>query len=179
MVESTPKAKIALLRVAPGMSPEQLEEFTRNSDAVILVVYATGTSPESLNSAIKKRTEEGIPVFLVSNNPGDIYGIVKIIYEPQVKSKDAGAIPLEKVNINNIDTINAAIEEEFSKGKSGAELGEAIREKFAYREDESRPIPAWEDPVEINKQESLYRQTLKKQGLSEEQIETILKDWRG
>jgi hypothetical protein len=178
--ESFPEAKIIPIEVAPGMSPQILEKITAGSDAVVLIVYATGTSPESLNGVIKQRTEKGIPVFLVSKNPGDAHGILKITYGPQQESKEAGAIALEKVNVNNLyDVIMPAIQDEFAKGKRGAGLGEAIREKFSYKDDESKPVPSWQDPVKFAQEELLYRQTLKRTGVKEEEIEEIIKKWKG
>ena len=178
--ESAPEAKIIPIEIAPGMSSEMLEEITKNSDAVVLTVYATGTSQVSLNSVIKKRTEEGIPVFLVSKNPGDSHGILKITYGPQEESRDAGAIALQKVNVNHLyDVIIPAIQSEFKKGKRGAELGNIIREKFAYQNDEPKPIPSWQDPAKLAEEELLYRQTLKRTNASEEEIEKIIKEWRG
>lgn len=180
IMESAPLIKTLTIEITPIMTPEQLEMLTNGLDAVVLKVYATGTSPESLNEVIKKRTKEGIPIFLVSNNPGDNHGILKITYDTQKKSNEAGAIPLEKVNVNNLDVIYSSLQSEFAKGKRGAELGEAIREKFAYNESEPKPIPAWDDQEKIKGQEFLYRTTLKRGGnLSEVEINEIIRKWRG
>lgn len=178
-IEFTPEVKVSQIFINPGMTPNQLEEFTANSNAVVLIVYATGASPESLNEVIKNRTDEGIPVFLVSNNPGDNHGILKITYGTQEKSKNSGAFALEKVNVNNLEVINAVIEQKYKEGKRGAELGRAVQEEFLYKDNESRPIPSWEDPIQIAEQERIYRQTLKRQGSKPEEIEKIIKEWRG
>lgn len=177
--EKAPKAKIPQVEVTPFTTPEQFEMLTDNSDAIIMIVFATGTSPERLNDVIKKRTSEGTPVFFVSKNPGDNHGILKITYGTQEKAKEAGAISLEKVNVNNLDLIISAIQVEFKKGKRGTELGEIIREKFSYKRDEPRPIAAWEDPAKIDEMEKLYRHTLKRENISAEEIEEIIKKWRG
>ena len=177
--ETAPKARIRLIQVTPFTTPEQLEEFTEDMDVMVLIVFATGTSPTRLNDVIKKRTGEGIPVLLVSNNPGDKHGIMKITYEVQSLSLEAGAIPLEKVNINNLEEIQETIQVEFAKGKKGTELGEAIRERFAYKEGEQKSLPDWEIPEKIDEQEKFYRQTLKRGNASDEEIEEIIKKWRG
>ena len=178
-LEFIPKAKISVIEATPTLSPEQFDMVAKNADAIVFIVYATGTSPEILNNVIKQKTEEDIPVFLVSKNPGDDHGIIKIIYDTQVKSLEAGVIPLQKVNVNNIDEICIAIQKEFSKGKKGNELGQIIKEKFSYKEGEKIPIPGWNNPIEIEKQKNLYRNTLKKMNLSENEIEKELKKWEG
>jgi hypothetical protein len=51
--------------------------------------------------------------------------------------------------------------------------------KTVLVENEKKPTPEWEDPQSIVKQAHIYKQTLKQQGLSEEDIEAELKEWRG
>lgn len=131
------------------MTPEGLEHITRNTKAVILIAYATGTTPEILNPVIKKLTELGTPVFLLSNNPKDSHGILKIVYAVQTESAQAGAIALQKVNINNLQEVLDAIQDELDRGKRGAELGEIIKQKFAYSEGEPLPKAEWETPEGI------------------------------
>ena len=83
-LEFTPKAKISVVEATPTLSPEQFDMVTKNTDAIVFIVYATGTSPEILNNIIKQKIEENVPVFLVSKNPGDNHGIIKIIYDGQI-----------------------------------------------------------------------------------------------
>lgn len=180
-MEGPPQVKIASLKIAPGMTPEQLDDFTRDFNVIVLTVYATGTSPEILNEVIKKRTTEGKPVFLVSDNPGDRAGIIKVTYGTQEESKNSGAIALEKVNVNDLELLDAVIKDEFAKGKRGAELGEAVRERFAFQDDEPKPIPDWDNPDELAKQESIYRKTLQRSmmGLNEQELDETIRKWRG
>jgi len=125
--------------------------------------------------------EKKMIIYALKKNDDNSMPVVKeTTYVPQKESKDAGAIALEKVNVNHIyDVIIPAIQDEFTKGKRGAELGEAIREKFSYKNDEPRPIPFWQDPVKFAEEELLYRQTLKRGNASDEEIEEIIKKWRG
>ena len=140
---------IGVVFITPVMIPERLEHVIHNTKAVILIAFATGTTPEILNPAIKKLTESGVPVFLLSNNPGDSHGILRTRYGVQERSAQAGAIALQKVNINNLAEVLDAIQDELDKDKRGAELGETIRQKFAYREGEPLPKAEWETPEGI------------------------------
>jgi L-asparaginase/Glu-tRNA(Gln) amidotransferase subunit D len=75
-VEKIPEAKISVMAVNPGLTAENLDAVTKGVDAVLLIAYATGAVPEILNKVIKKRTDEKIPVFIVSSNYGAPHGIL-------------------------------------------------------------------------------------------------------
>jgi len=87
-----PEVNIGLVSATPLLTPEQFEAMTSGSEAIILIAYATGTTPERLNSAIKTKVDSGIPVFLLSSNSADDHGILKTTYDVQAKSAQAGAI---------------------------------------------------------------------------------------
>lgn len=173
-IERSPEARVFVVTATATITPEQFDMFFEKQDAVVFVVFATGTSPERLNDVIRKRTKEGIPIFLVSNNPGDNHGIMKITYDVQAESLKAGATPLEKVNVNNLQEIIFEIKKQFSAGKKGTELAQAIQKTFSYKEGDKKPIPAWENPVEIKKQREMMVNTFRRMGLSEELIESEL-----
>jgi len=175
-IETEPKAKISLITATPFLTSEKFNSLTEKQDAVVFIVFASGASPDRLNSIIEKRIKEDIPVFLVSNNPGDKNGILRIVYTLQFNSLKAGAIPIEKVNINNIDRILAEIQKQFSLGKKGKELGEAIKEVFSYKKNEERPSFERESPEEIQKLRQFTKYALMRVGIkSKEEIEAELK----
>ena len=177
--KETMAARVSIVYAAPGLPEGAFDQATKDTNAVIFVVFATGTSPEYLNGVIAQRVAEGIPVFLVSNNPGDTHGILRITYGVQEASAKAGATSLQKVNVNNLEEIQKAIEDAFKEGKKGTALAEAIFEKFAYKEGEQKPVPSWENPEHIAKEEELYRNTLKRQSIHPDEIEKEIKKWRG
>jgi|GEM_PF-3317859 len=175
--ENQKPARVTDVIASPMLTPEQFELATGDADAVVFVVYATGTSPDRLNPAIQKKTESGTPVFLVSNNPGDNHGIIKLAYETQVNSQAAGAFHIAKVNVNQLAEINEVIQKEFAKGLRGNELGVAVTDYFSYKEGDQIPKPDWENPTAIAQQREIYRKTLVRVGFSPEQIEETLKKW--
>jgi len=118
---------------------------TQYARAVVLVNYATGTTPEWLAPVIKKLTENGVPVFLVADCPGDQAGITKIGYEACTPALDAGAKPIEKVNVRDVGLVKQAVRDS-AETMSGQELADYIYRMFAYQEGEERPKPRWESP---------------------------------
>ncbi|MBI4994063.1 hypothetical protein HZC21_00240 [Candidatus Peregrinibacteria bacterium] len=154
---------IGVIFISPITTPEGLEHMAHNMKAIILIAYATGTTPDILNPVIKKLTESGTPVFLLSNNPKNSHGILRTVYAVQERSAQAGAIALQKVNINNLQEVLNAIQDELNKGKKGAELGEIIRLKFAYREDEPLPKAEWETPEGIADLQRRTEQMIRRQ----------------
>ncbi len=105
-----PRASIGFVKATPTLSIEQMELATTGTDAIVFEVFATGTAPERLIPFVKSKVDSGTPVFLLSDNRGDNHGILKIIYEPQFNYAKAGAVALEKVNINKIDEVLAYIQ---------------------------------------------------------------------
>lgn len=140
--ETEPRYDIPVISCFPGLMPEKVAENTENAGAVILISFATGTTPTNLDPVIAKRTREGIPIFLLSDNKKEDHGIPRSNYGTQKDSAKAGAIALQKVNVNNLSEVMEAIKEELAAGKKGAELGEAIKQRFAYGPDEKLPKTA-------------------------------------
>ena len=97
---------------------------------MILLAYATGGTPETLNPFIKECTNKGIPVFLLSNNYGRKTGIEKVSYGPNVEASKTGAIPLRDVNTNNVLEVVGAIQTAAKQGLAGEALRDEIVSKF-------------------------------------------------
>ena len=142
-------SKVATLVCSPGLTEDQFLSWTDGAKAIIVVAYATGTMPDRLVPAIQRRIQEGIPVFVLSDNPGDQHGIVKIMYAAGKGAYDAGAVPLEKVNVNQQAEVFVAITEALNRGLSGQALADAIRDRYAYHQGETKPIAEWDDPAYI------------------------------
>ncbi|MFH0820373.1 MAG: hypothetical protein V1908_01220 [Candidatus Peregrinibacteria bacterium] len=136
-----------VISVGPGITAGLLEHCTAVAKAVILVTYASGTTPGCLNPVIRARVLAGVPVFLVANNPKNDNGIINSRrYATQVSALEAGAIPIEKVNVNRIEDVLSAIQDGLDAGQTGMELGETVRVKFAYGPGEKVPLAEWETP---------------------------------
>ena len=137
---------IPIINTFPGMDPEILETTVKDANALILIVQGTGGSASNLNATIKKIVNNNIPVFLVSEKNGNDFGITKIVDQTQIKSEEAGAIRIEKLNYKDIAKITQIIQEKIIEGKNGKELGQAVYDTLSYKEGEEKPIPAWQDP---------------------------------
>ncbi len=140
-LERVQEAKIGSLVVNPALQPKFLEDATQGADAFILIGYASGGTPEILNDVIRKRTTEGVPIFIVSDNRKNDHGILNPRkYDVQAKSLDAGAIPIQSINVNKIVELAAAIKKAFAEGKRGTELGKAIQQQFSLSEEELKRL---------------------------------------
>ena len=73
------------------------------------------------------------------DNACEQHGVIRVVEEAQKAVERNGGIFLEKANINNEQEVIQAVQEALDKGKTGTELGEAIREQYAYKEGEERP----------------------------------------
>ena len=120
----------AVIRANVALTAELFEQMTKGQEAIVLAAFASGTVPERLAPVIKKRTESGVPVFLLSDNRRDSHGIRKTKYVAQQVVEEAGAIPLRTVNFSNLEEVVGAIREESLKGLRGAELGQSIYRRF-------------------------------------------------
>lgn len=128
--ETLPLVKCAVVKAEPTLTPELFQHFTHGAESIIITSFANGTVPNRLSAVIKLKVDSGIPVFLISNNSGDNHGIERLKYQVQVDIAQAGAIALKKVNINNIESVIRAIQEETVLGKKGSDLERAISERF-------------------------------------------------
>lgn len=141
-----PDPRVPSVMCTPLLTEGQFLKLTAEAKAIIVVAYASGAMPDRLAPAIKQRIQEGIPVMVLSNNPGDQAGIIKFDYAAGKEAYDAGAVPLEKVNINQQGEVMAAIIEALNQGLRGQALAEAIRQRYAYGEGETKPLAEWDRP---------------------------------
>ena len=121
--------QIAVARMNPAVTADGLRATlgTRpDAEAVVLEGYATGATPECINSVIQEYTDKGIPVFVVSSNYARDTGIEKTSYDSHVKAREAGAIYIQSKNVNHFSDILNAIQDEIDSGKRGAELAQVI-----------------------------------------------------
>lgn len=98
-----------IIMALPWLSPEEFDERTKDAKAITLVVFASGCSPDRLSEVIERKALSGVPVFLVSDNPADKAGIKKITYGAQMGALNAGAIPIQKVNVRELEILKAYI----------------------------------------------------------------------
>lgn len=138
--------KTPIIQCDPIITPEVFNIQTAGSDAIVVVGFATGQVPERLLTVIKARVDEGIPVFLLKDNFGRDHGVLDPLREIGRPLVETGIIPLEHINVNGLVELIAAIQEEAGAGKTGAELGEAIQQRYTYGSNEAKPIPEWEIP---------------------------------
>lgn len=169
---------VLIIRLNPTVTPERLDLATQDAEAVVLVVFASGALPDCLTPVIQRKISLGVPVFLLSNNPGDNHGILHPgRYAAGIGALEAGAIPLEKVNVNQAVDVEHAISQALDAGMKGAELAAHIQKQFAYGPDEEKPKAEWETPEGIAAQRERMRQTFRRQKMSPDEIEKELHRW--
>lgn len=142
----TSDSRVPTLMCTPFLEAEEFLERTQSAQAIIVVAFATGAMPDRLVPAMQQRLQEGVPIFVLSDNAGNDHGILKITYAAGIGAYKAGAIPLEKANVNNHQEVKAAILEALDQGIKGQELTRTIKEKFSYQKGETRPVAQWDNP---------------------------------
>lgn len=77
--------------------------------AVVMETFGSGSVPNAFLGKVRATTHEGIPVFIVNGLEGTLglppeqsFGIVHITYDTNRQLLDAGAIPLESVNVGHL-----------------------------------------------------------------------------
>lgn len=98
--------------------------------ALILVGYATGTTPTAINPFIKRSVENGVPVIVLSDNRGENTGPQRLKYETQVAAVEAGATPLKDINVNGLGEVVSAAREAARSGKAGQELADTLVSQY-------------------------------------------------
>lgn len=146
--------KTPIIECDPIITPELFAIQTANSDAIVVIGFATGQVPERLRTIVKQRVDEGVPVFLLKNNPGRDNGVIDPLKEIGRPLVETGIIPLEHINVNRLEELMTVIQAELAKGKSGQELGQVVREKYIYGPDEQKPIPEWKIPGRLQRMRS-------------------------
>jgi hypothetical protein len=89
---------------------------------------------------VQKITDSGVTVFVLTDNPGDGHGVLRIVDQPQVEALKAGATYFEKANILDEAAVRAAINLAVAEGLRGTDLANHVKAQFAYGEGEARPV---------------------------------------
>lgn len=172
------KYSIPVVVANPALNERQFLLATEGADAIIFVVHASGAVGERFGSAVATRASAGIPVLLVSNNPGDSHSILDAgRYGTTEAVLKGGGIPIQKYNVNDIPLLLDLTKKHLDEGLRGDELAQAIAQECSYKEGEEVPVPEWETPEGIKAQKTLTRQTLNRTGMSDDEAEKFLNRW--
>ncbi|MFH1218245.1 MAG: hypothetical protein V1679_00170 [Candidatus Peregrinibacteria bacterium] len=167
-----------IIMATPRLSTTAFAVRALRAKAVVFVVFASGATPTRFAPVIKACIDRGVPVFLVSDNMGDNHGILEAgRYGTTSGSLEAGAVPIETVNVNNLAEIKTYIKLLSGAGKTGTELAELVGERFSYRSDDEKPLAEWDTPGGVAKQRQLTRLALMKAGFKGEELEEQLHRW--
>lgn len=156
--------KVPTLMCDPFIKADDFLARTERAEAIIVVAFATGAMPDRLVPAIQQRIQQGIPVFVLSDNPGNNHGILRVIYDAGSGAYKAGAIGLQKINVNQYRELKAIILEALGKGLKGKDLEREIEQRYAYQQGEKKPLAQWEDPNYVDPPRKTMRQILRDSG---------------
>ena len=115
--------------MVPGSSAlERLDKVVDFSElnAIIIIAYASGATPDRLNPWIKRIVKRGVPVFIVSDNVGENHGIQRLKYATQTAPVEAGATPLRNANVNHLAEVIYVIRQAVHARKEGKELATTL-----------------------------------------------------
>lgn len=135
---------LSVIQCTPFLTPEQFFALSEGMEAIVVITFATGTVPDRIVPAIKRRIEEGIAVVALTNNPGNDHGMLRITYDAGSEAYESGMVGLQKVNVNHVQEVLKALSTGIKEGLRGADLANAMQEKYAYREEEEKPRAEWE-----------------------------------
>ncbi len=135
---------IPVIRCTPALTRDQFLALSEDVEAVVVIAFATGTVPDWIVSAIKKRIDEGVAVVALTGNPGDKHGLLRIAYDAGGEAYKSGMVGLQKVNVNHLQEVVEALTSALKDGLKGADLAKEMKERYAYREGEEKPHPKWE-----------------------------------
>lgn len=131
---------IAALQITPNLSSPGAEQLLESmfkavedssSRVLILRGFGTGTVPRAANPHISRLVHErDIPVFVLSDNPGDDFGVRRLKYEAHEGLVAAGAIPLRDVNINDVERVMATIQGSIDHGADSSEIVRTVVGEF-------------------------------------------------
>lgn len=138
--------RVPAIECDPLLKADEFLARTEHAEAIIVVAFASGAMPDRLVPAIRQRIQEGIPVFVLSNNPGENHGPLRVIYAAGSGAYEAGAVRLEKVNVNHHREVKAAIHEALAKGLRGQALAREIGQLYTYQDGETLPVAEWDRP---------------------------------
>ncbi len=168
---------IGVFTCHPGVTAEQFLVRSQDVEVIIVIGYASGTTPDRLAPAIAQRIDESIPVIILSNNPGDEYGIVRLRYAAGQAALAAGAKLLQKVNVRHLDTVLEAINIAHAQGLRAQALAEAIDHQFAFQDGETIPLAEWETADGIAAEQKRARRFLVEQGFDGWALAVALEQW--
>lgn len=176
--EQSDDSRIKAIQCTPMTTAENFRARSEGAKVLLVAAYATGAMPNVIVPVIKERISQGVVVVVVSDNPGDSHhGIIVPRYLAGMGAYDAGAIPLQTVNIKDHGVVKMLISSALNDGIEGAQLVLHLKDKFFYKNERDIPKPAWERPEEIDKQRALTRQALKRSGFEGEELEKELHKW--
>ena len=172
------EGEYSVVSCSPALTSSHIDPSTQGMDEVVIIGYANCIVPSHLAPVIKQRTDEGVAVFILSNNPADEAGPARLKYDAGSDSVQAGAVLLQKVNIKHLNQVLAQINWALHIGLRGGELSEYIQSLFMYQEGETSPPEEWNTPEGIEFITRLMRQTLVRIGLQGGELEAELDRWR-
>lgn len=144
----------------PFLNAGEFLARTEQSQAIIFVAFASGALPDRLVPAMQQRMNEGIPIFVLSNNPGDKHGILAIHYDAGSRAYKSGAVALQKINVNHHEELKRVIADCLAEGLSGPALTKEIEQRYAFKEGEPLPLAQWDDPNYVAPPRKEIRQIL-------------------
>ncbi len=130
-----------VMNLFPRMHPDMLETFALHYHAIILYGNALGGVAKDLIPTIKKITDSGVPVFMLSDNYNAGHGVIRFVDQPQLDARDNGVTYLEKPNITNYPEVCEAVRQGVNEGLRGADLGIYVQNRFKYQEGEKPETP--------------------------------------
>lgn len=133
-----PGPDVRAFAIYPGF-PTDLDKtgdyFTpARTAAVVLVGYACGTTPESLNPFINRVVKGGVPVFIISGEGTGSGGIPKLTYETQVAAVEAGATPLRDADSTRMVEVVEHIRGIFHEGLRDQVLVDSVIAEYGSPE---------------------------------------------
>jgi hypothetical protein len=176
MIESTELMcnTVSVIRCSPFLTAEIFDDLTKNCRVVVLIAFASGTTPDILAPIIKKRINEKIPVIILTNNPGDSHGPLRLLYEAGQNALRNGAVILQTVNVNDCAEIVTELKLKLTEGISGKDLIEYMRLKYSFKKEELLPTLGYDLPNEVTRQGLLTRYTLQRAGLTGDTLNNTL-----
>ncbi len=115
----------------PGLTAEFFDAIENaGSKALVIEGFASGTTPEVLNPHIARAVGRGVPVFILSNNPGEDHGPQRIKYAVHQEAVNAGATVLRDVNVNAAEEVANAIQDAIDAGQTGHELARTLVDRY-------------------------------------------------
>ena len=180
-------SEFPVIQCTPFLTAHELGERVRDAKAFIMIVFASGASPERLTPIIKAKVEAGCAVIFLSDNMGEENAPYRNKYEAGQASQEAGAVLLQKANVRHTHEVRAFAKGLLEQGITGKELAEVVRNQYAWQEGETptiRPVPGARPEVRegdprIEAANEEFRERLQGVQLSPEAIGFAMWTWGG